>query len=49
VLADITNVALLATAMLIQAVPLWEEERNQPVLYTNPDLLLNIRSEGIKL
>ena len=48
-LADIAYDVLLETGILIQALPLWEGELNQPERYTNPALLHNIRREGIKL
>ena len=48
-LADIAYDVLLETGMLIQALLLWEDELNQPERYTNPDLLRNIKREGIKL
>ncbi|OFZ70933.1 MAG: DNA polymerase III subunit beta [Betaproteobacteria bacterium RBG_16_58_11] len=48
-LADIAYDVLLETGILIQALPLWEDELKQPERYTNPDLLRNISRDGIRL
>lgn len=48
-LADIAYDVLLETGILIQALPLWEDELKQPERYNNPDLLRNISREGIRL
>lgn len=48
-LADIAYDVLLETGILVQALPLWEDELEQPERYTNPALLRNISRDGIKL
>ena len=40
---------LLETGILVEALPLWEEEIDKPDDFSNPDLIWNIQSEGIKL
>jgi predicted nucleotidyltransferase len=48
-LADIAFDVLLNTGVLIQALPLWEDELRQPAKYRNPALLRNIEHDGISL
>ncbi len=48
-LSDLSFDLLLETGILIQAIPLWENEWEQPSLALNPSLLRNIRREGIPL
>ena len=48
-LADIAYDVLLETGIRIQPLPVWEEEWAHPETYSNPQLLLNIRREGIRL
>lgn len=48
-LADIAYDVLLDTGVLIQPLPVWEEEWEHPEKYTNPTLLKNIASQGIRL
>jgi predicted nucleotidyltransferase len=48
-LADIAFDVLLDTAVLVQPLPLWEEELAHPERYRNPALLESIRREGIPL
>jgi len=40
---------LLETGVLIEALPLWEDEMQHPELFSNPALIENIRREGIPL
>jgi uncharacterized protein len=40
---------LLETGVLVSALPLWEDEFEQPDLFSNPVLIENIRREGIAL
>lgn len=48
-LSDLAFDLLLETGVLIQALPLWEDEWEHPEAATNPALLRNIRREGIPL
>lgn len=48
-LADTAYDVLLETGVLIEAIPIWEDEWEHPDNYTNPALLRNIRREGIRL
>ena len=49
VLADIAFDILLETGIRIQPLPVWEDEWEHPENYSNPHLLWNIESEGIRL
>ena len=40
---------LLDTGVLIEALPVWEDEWDHPDTYTNPTLLKNIRRDGVRL
>lgn len=40
---------MLETGILVQAVPIWEEEMAHPELFTNPALIANIKREGLRL
>ncbi len=46
-MADIAFDVLLETGLLIEAIPLWEDEWEHPETFNNPALLDNIRREGI--
>jgi len=49
---DMAGVAfdvLLETGVLVEALPLWEDEMEHPELFSNPTLIENIRREGIPL
>ncbi|CCD28834.1 Putative DNA polymerase, beta domain protein region [Candidatus Glomeribacter gigasporarum BEG34] len=49
---DMAGVAfdvLLETDVLVEALPLWEEELIHPEYFSHPDLIENIRREGIRL
>ena len=48
-LADIAYEVLLDTGILIQPLPVWEDEWEHPEHYTNPALLRNINLEGVRL
>ena len=48
-LADIAYDVLLQTGVLIQPLPIWEDEWNHPENYSNPALLRNIEREGVQL
>jgi len=48
-LADLAYDVLLDTGVLIQPLPIWEDEWEHPDRYSNPSLLRNIESEGIRL
>ncbi len=52
VVIDMAGIAfdvLLDTGVLVQALPLWEEELDHPELFSNPRLIENIRLEGVRL
>jgi predicted nucleotidyltransferase len=48
-MADIAFDVMLQTGILIQPLPIWESEWQHPEHYPNPELLANIRREGIRL
>jgi predicted nucleotidyltransferase len=48
-LADMAFDVLLDTGVLIQPLPVWEDEWEHPETYSNPELLRNIHREGIRL
>lgn len=48
-LADIAYEVLLETGVLIQPLPVWEDEWQHPQLAENPRLIANIVREGIRL
>lgn len=48
-LADIAFDVLLETGILVEAVPLWEDEWEHPESFSNPALIENIRREGVAL
>ncbi len=48
-LADIAFDVMLETGVLVEALPVWEDEWDDPSLFPNPALLENIRREGIRL
>lgn len=47
-MADIAYGVLLETGLRIQPLPIWEDEWENPELYSNPHLLYNIEREGIR-
>ena len=46
---DLAYEVLLDTGIRIQPLPIWASEWEQPAKYSNPQLLFNIRREGIVL
>jgi predicted nucleotidyltransferase len=49
---DMAGVAfdvLLETGILVEALPLWEDEWAHPEHFNNPDLIENIRRDGVRL
>ncbi|KAF0162356.1 MAG: DNA polymerase subunit beta [Rhodocyclaceae bacterium] len=48
-MADMAFDVLLETGVLIQPLPIWQEEWSHPEAYSNPRLLENIQREGITL
>ncbi len=48
-MAGIAFDVMLETGVLIEPLPLWEEEWKHPESFNNPALLQNIQAEGINL
>ena len=48
-MAGIAFDVLLETGVLVEALPLWEDEIQHPELFSNPTLIENIRRDGIPL
>ena len=48
-LADIAFDVMLETGILIEAIPLWEDEWAHPERFSNPALIEQIRREGVYL
>jgi predicted nucleotidyltransferase len=48
-MADIAFDVMLETGILIEAIPLWEDEWEHPENFNNPALIENIRREGVRL
>jgi len=48
-MAGIAFDVLLETGVLVEALPLWEDELKNPKRFSNPALIQNIRSEGLRL
>lgn len=48
-LADIACDVMLETGVLVEALPLWEDEWADPTRSSNPSLIENIRREGVLL
>jgi predicted nucleotidyltransferase len=48
-LADMAYEVLLETGILIQPLPVWEDEWQHPETYKNPALLRNISRDGVRL
>ena len=52
VAGDMSGIAfdvMLETGILVQALPLWEDEFRHPQWFGNPALIENIRREGVRL
>lgn len=47
--AGIAFDVLLETGVLVEALPLWEDEWEHPERFANPVLIENIRREGVRL
>lgn len=48
-MAGIAFDVMLETGILIEAIPLWEDEWEHPETFNNPALIENIRREGVRL
>lgn len=48
-LADIAYEVLLDTGILIQPMPVWEDEWRHPERHASPSLLRNINRDGVRL
>ena len=48
-MAGIAFDVLLETGVLVEALPLWQDEFNRPERFSNPTLIENIRREGVRL
>jgi uncharacterized protein len=48
-MAGIAFDVLLETGVLVEALPLWENEIQHPELFRNPGLIHNIRRDGVRL
>lgn len=48
-MADIAFDVMLETGVLIEAIPLWEDEWEHPERFRNPALIENIRRDGVRL
>jgi predicted nucleotidyltransferase len=48
-MAGIAFDVLLETGVLVEALPLWEDEYEQPERFSNPALIQNIRRDGLRL
>lgn len=48
-MAGIAFDVMLETGILVQALPLWEDELKHPELFSNPALIANIKREGLRL
>jgi uncharacterized protein len=48
-MADIAFDIMLKTGILIEALPLWQDEMEYPTRFSNPLLIQNIKREGLRL
>jgi predicted nucleotidyltransferase len=48
-MAGIAFDVMLDTGVLVEAIPLWEDEWDHPERFSNPALIENIRREGMRL
>jgi len=48
-MAGIAFDVLLETGVLVEALPLWEDELKQPKRFSNPALIQSIRRDGMRL
>ena len=48
-MAGIAFDVMLETGVLVSALPLWEDEFQQPERFSHPALIANIKREGVRL
>lgn len=48
-MADIAFDVMMETGVLVEALPIWEDEWDHPERFSNPALIENIRHQGIRL
>ena len=48
-MAGIAFDVLMETGVLVEALPLWEDEMRSPELFSNPGLIESIAREGVRL
>ena len=48
-MSDAAYDVMLETGVLIGPLPFWEEEFKRPNTFTNPELIRNIKREGLRL
>ena len=48
-MAGIAFDVMLETGLLVEAIPLWQEEWEHPERFSNPALIENIRRDGVRL
>jgi hypothetical protein len=48
-LSDLAYDVLLETGVLIQSLPIWEDDWNHPERHLSPALLRNISREGVRM
>lgn len=48
-MADITFDTMLDSGVRVQPLPIWEEDRRDPEHWSNPELLRNIETMGIRV
>lgn len=48
-MSDVAYDVMLETGVLIGPLPFWEEEFKRPDTFTNPELIRNIKREGLRL
>ena len=48
-MADMAFDVLLDTGIRVEPLPVWEDEWAHPELHSNPALLRNIESDGVRL
>lgn len=48
-MAEIAFTVMLETGILVQAVPLWEDEFERPETFSNPGLIAAIKRDGVRL
>jgi antitoxin ChpS len=48
-MADVAYDVMLETGVLVQPLPLWQQDWDHPEAHPNPRLVQNIRAEGVPL